>query len=238
MGRRRLARRCCRAHGRGSAGRHERSLHQRQHRGHRAARSPSRGRAVRRADAQRPGGWFVNHRAWPSRLRATIAGLKALAAPPSICTAVGRSVCRLRDAPLSRPTRPRRGEHRVVGDDLPDHVPEREIYVGMDLSGTLTYFGSVDSKPVEADHSPEQRRDCTIRKQILWSPRRRLAVKCGGGKWSSSARCAPTTRRLAATAGPRSGRDLPRLAWRAVRRRGCCPTPRFPRGPARRRRAC
>jgi len=35
-------------------------------------------------------------------------------------------------------------------------------------AGTLTYFGSVDSRTVERDFTPEQRRDFTVRKQILW----------------------------------------------------------------------
>lgn len=46
--------------------------------------------------------------------------------------------------------------------------PNGKIYVGKDLTGTLTYFGSVDSSLVSADFSAEQQRDFTIRKQILW----------------------------------------------------------------------
>ena len=46
--------------------------------------------------------------------------------------------------------------------------PNGKVYVGSDLTGTLTYFGSVDSRAVAADFTPEQRRDFTIRKQILW----------------------------------------------------------------------
>ena len=46
--------------------------------------------------------------------------------------------------------------------------PNGKIYVGMDLTGTLLHFGSVNRKLVEADHSAEQRRDFTIRKEILW----------------------------------------------------------------------
>jgi hypothetical protein len=45
--------------------------------------------------------------------------------------------------------------------------PNGKIYVGMDLTGTMLYFGSVDSKLVEADHDEEQRHDFTIRKEIL-----------------------------------------------------------------------
>jgi hypothetical protein len=46
--------------------------------------------------------------------------------------------------------------------------PNGKIYVGKDLTGTLTYFGSVNSRLVEADFTPEQRRDFTVRKQTLW----------------------------------------------------------------------
>ena len=46
--------------------------------------------------------------------------------------------------------------------------PNGKIYVGKDLTGTLTYFGSVDSSRVSADFSAEQQRDFTIRKEILW----------------------------------------------------------------------
>lgn len=43
-----------------------------------------------------------------------------------------------------------------------------KIYIGKDLTNTLTYFGSVNSKLVVQDFSPEQMRDFTIRKEILW----------------------------------------------------------------------
>ncbi len=46
--------------------------------------------------------------------------------------------------------------------------PNGEIYVGMDLTDTLRYFGSVNSKLLEADFTREQRRDFTIRQEILW----------------------------------------------------------------------
>jgi len=38
----------------------------------------------------------------------------------------------------------------------------------MDLTDTLNYFGSADSKLIERDFKLEQRRDFTIRKEILW----------------------------------------------------------------------
>ncbi len=46
--------------------------------------------------------------------------------------------------------------------------PNGKIYVGKDLTGTLNYFGSADSKLIERDYTPEQMRDFTVRKQILW----------------------------------------------------------------------
>jgi len=46
--------------------------------------------------------------------------------------------------------------------------PNGKIYVGKDLTGTLNYFGSAESKRIESDFLPEQLEDFTIRKQILW----------------------------------------------------------------------
>jgi|SRR5919106_2195934 hypothetical protein len=46
--------------------------------------------------------------------------------------------------------------------------PNGKIYIGKDLTGTLSYFGSVDSRLIESDFTPEQCRDLTIRKEILW----------------------------------------------------------------------
>lgn len=46
--------------------------------------------------------------------------------------------------------------------------PNGKIYVGKDLTGTLTYFGSADSKIIAADFSPEVQKDFCIRKEILW----------------------------------------------------------------------
>jgi hypothetical protein len=46
--------------------------------------------------------------------------------------------------------------------------PNGKVYVGSDMTDTLTYFGSVDSRLVAEDFTPEQRRDFTVRKQVLW----------------------------------------------------------------------
>lgn len=45
--------------------------------------------------------------------------------------------------------------------------PNGKIYIGKDLTNTLNYFGSADSKLIEKDFTKEQRRDFTIRKEIL-----------------------------------------------------------------------
>lgn len=46
--------------------------------------------------------------------------------------------------------------------------PNGKIYVGKDLTGTLNYFGSADSKLIELDFTTEQMNDFTVRKQIIW----------------------------------------------------------------------
>jgi hypothetical protein len=46
--------------------------------------------------------------------------------------------------------------------------PNGKIYIGQDRTGSIGYFGSPDSKSIEKDFTPEQRRDFTVRKQILW----------------------------------------------------------------------
>jgi hypothetical protein len=46
--------------------------------------------------------------------------------------------------------------------------PNGKIYVGKDLTDCINYFGSADSRLIERDFSREQRRDFTIRREILW----------------------------------------------------------------------
>jgi hypothetical protein len=46
--------------------------------------------------------------------------------------------------------------------------PNGKIYVGKDLTDTLNYFGSANSRLIEKDFTREQWRDFAIRKQILW----------------------------------------------------------------------
>jgi hypothetical protein len=46
--------------------------------------------------------------------------------------------------------------------------PNGKIYVGKDLTDSSNYFGSASSELVARDFTREQRRDFTIRRQILW----------------------------------------------------------------------
>jgi hypothetical protein len=46
--------------------------------------------------------------------------------------------------------------------------PNGKIYIGKDLTNTFRYFGSPNSKLLEADFTEEQRKDFTIRRQVIW----------------------------------------------------------------------
>jgi hypothetical protein len=46
--------------------------------------------------------------------------------------------------------------------------PNGKIYIGKDLTDSINYFGSAESKLIASDFTREQRRDFTIRKEILW----------------------------------------------------------------------
>ena len=46
--------------------------------------------------------------------------------------------------------------------------PNGKIYIGKDLTDTIHYLGSPDSTPREKDFTKEERRDFTVRKEILW----------------------------------------------------------------------
>jgi len=46
--------------------------------------------------------------------------------------------------------------------------PNGKIYIGKDLTNSLTYFGSVNDALVRKDFSEEQRKNFTITKEILF----------------------------------------------------------------------
>lgn len=46
--------------------------------------------------------------------------------------------------------------------------PNGKIYIGKDLTGTFRYFGSPNNELLESDFNNEEKRDFTIRREILW----------------------------------------------------------------------
>ena len=46
--------------------------------------------------------------------------------------------------------------------------PNGKIYIGKDLTNSINYFGSANSKLIEKDFTDFERDDFTIRRQILW----------------------------------------------------------------------
>lgn len=46
--------------------------------------------------------------------------------------------------------------------------PNGKIYVGQDRTGTLNYFGSAESRLIERDFTEKEKRDFSVRKEILW----------------------------------------------------------------------
>lgn len=46
--------------------------------------------------------------------------------------------------------------------------PNGKIYIGQDRTDSINYFGSADSELIAKDFTREDRRDFTIRREILW----------------------------------------------------------------------
>ena len=66
---------------------------------------------------------------------------------------------------LSRMSRATRTGRKVVYKIT---YPNGKVYVGQDLTDSVNYFGSASSSLVARDFTDAERRDFTIRKQILW----------------------------------------------------------------------
>ena len=47
--------------------------------------------------------------------------------------------------------------------------PNGKIYIGKDLTDSINYFGSADHALIARDFTGQQRRDFTIRKEIIWN---------------------------------------------------------------------
>ena len=46
--------------------------------------------------------------------------------------------------------------------------PNGKIYIGSDLTDDINYFGSANNDLIARDFTREQRRDFTVRKEIIW----------------------------------------------------------------------
>lgn len=46
--------------------------------------------------------------------------------------------------------------------------PNGKIYIGKDFTDSINYFGSANNELIEKDFTREQKRDFTLRKEILW----------------------------------------------------------------------
>lgn len=46
--------------------------------------------------------------------------------------------------------------------------PNGKIYIGQDRTDDIRYFGSVNRNIIESDFTREQKRDFTVRKEIIW----------------------------------------------------------------------
>jgi hypothetical protein len=46
--------------------------------------------------------------------------------------------------------------------------PNGKIYVGSDLTDDICYFGSANAELIALDFTRKQRRDFTVRREILW----------------------------------------------------------------------
>ena len=46
--------------------------------------------------------------------------------------------------------------------------PNGKIYIGQDRTHSINYFGSASSELIAKDFTGEERRDFTIRREILW----------------------------------------------------------------------
>jgi len=46
--------------------------------------------------------------------------------------------------------------------------PNGKIYIGSDLTNNINYFGSANNKIISEDFTKKQRKNFTIKRQILW----------------------------------------------------------------------
>jgi hypothetical protein len=46
--------------------------------------------------------------------------------------------------------------------------PNKKIYIGMDMTNDIRYFGSVDADTLARDFTPKQRKTFTVTREIIW----------------------------------------------------------------------
>jgi len=80
--------------------------------------------------------------------------------------------------------------------------PNGKIYIGKDLTDSINYFGSADSRLIEADFTREERRDFSIRKKTLWESGRPPTARSARRRSSSSRRIDRVIRLSGTTVGP------------------------------------
>lgn len=80
--------------------------------------------------------------------------------------------------------------------------------MGKDLTSTLNYFGSANSKIIASEFSADQQRDFTIRKELLWESEDPSDSEVNRVESNGSRPLAPTIRPSATTGGPEL-RSLP-----------------------------
>ena len=91
--------------------------------------------------------------------------------------------------------------------------PNGKIYIGMDLTDSIAYFGSVDGEIVEKDFTREDRRDFTVRREILWESETASDAEVRRKKSSSSEHSGLTIPLSGIIAGQSSGRDPETPSW-------------------------
>ena len=55
--------------------------------------------------------------------------------------------------------------------------PNGKIYIGMDLTNSINYFGSASSELIAQDFTPEERRTFTITREILFESEDESAIR-------------------------------------------------------------
>jgi hypothetical protein len=80
--------------------------------------------------------------------------------------------------------------------------PNGKIYIGQDVTDSANYFGSASSALIAADFTREQRRDFTIRKEIVWESDTATNAEISNKELEYILQFAPMIPMLVTTDGP------------------------------------